>query len=218
VDVGAWVKSTLPLSGIIHRRKPVRHFCVMNLKLNHARFLFTELQRPLGLDAPHDDELRDFDTRFRLILRKHIVVLAWWSIFNIIGGWIAVLWLSGALYYFWMMGIVWGVINFAVAIGVFNHTFYRKFRRGDSFERFETQRHVEKLMFLNIGVDAAYFFAGLLLREHSFVSGVARADMWLGFGWSIVVQSIFLLFQDIAIYRLHRRNFRKARPYLEKVL
>jgi hypothetical protein len=206
------------MTGVMYSHGQAGHFCIMNLKLNHARFLFTELQRPLGLDAPHDDELRDFDTRFRLILRKHIVVLAWWSILNIFGGWAAVLWLSGTAYYFWMMGIVWGVINFAVAMGVFNHVFYRKFRKGDAFERFENQRHVEKLMFLNIGIDTAYVFTGLLLREHSFVSGVARTEMWLGFGWSIIVQGIFLLIQDIAVYRLHRRNFRKARPYLEKIL
>jgi hypothetical protein len=24
------------------------------MKLHHARFLFTELQRPIGFDAPHD--------------------------------------------------------------------------------------------------------------------------------------------------------------------
>ncbi len=143
----------------------------MNLKLHHARFLFTELQRPLNLHEPHD-ELSDFDTRFRLILRKHLVVLCWWSILNIVGGVFAVCCLDGVYYYFWMMGLVWGLINFAITMAIFNHTFYKKFNRGNSFERFEAQRHVEKIMFLNIGIDTAYIFAGLLLREHSFVSGV----------------------------------------------
>jgi len=55
--------------------------------------------------------------------------------------------------------------------------------RGSAFERFEAQRHVEKLMFL---------------------------DMWLGFGWAVVVQGAFLLAQDIGVYRLHRRNFRRT--------
>ncbi|NUO00543.1 MAG: hypothetical protein HUU01_08005 [Saprospiraceae bacterium] len=189
----------------------------MNLKLQHARFLFTELQRPLHLDEKHD-ELSDFDLRFRLILRKHLTVLGWWSILNILGSVAALMWFSGTTYYFFMMGLVWGGINFAVAIGVFNHTFYRKFRKGDSFERFEAQRHVEKLLFLNIGVDSAYLFAGLLLREHSFVEGVKDPELWLGFGWSVVVQGLFLLVQDIAFYRLHRRNFRKAQPFLEVLL
>jgi hypothetical protein len=179
------------------------------MKWRHVRFLFTELQRPLDLEETHD-ELSDYDTRFRLILRKHIVVLGWWSIVNIVGGCVALLLLHGTWYYFWMMGVVWGLINFAVAIAVFNHTFYEKFRQGDAFERLETQRHVEKIMFLNIGIDTAYIFAGLLLREHSFICQVSRADMWLGFGWSIVVQGVFLLTQDIWVYRLHRRNFKKA--------
>jgi hypothetical protein len=34
----------------------------------------------------------------------------------------------------------------------------------------------------------------------------------------VVVQGIFLLGQDIAFFRLHRRNFRKAQPFLENLL
>lgn len=113
------------------------------------------------------------------------------------------------------MGLVWGLINFAISMAIFNHTFYKKFHRGNSFERFEAQRHVEKIMFLNIGIDTAYIFAGLLLREHSFVSSVAHTDLWLGFGWAVIVQGIFLLVQDIQV---HRRNFRKAQPFLEHLL
>lgn len=43
-------------------------------------------------------------------------------------------------------------------------------------------------------------------------------DMWLGFGWAVVVQGAFLLAQDIGVYRLHRRNFRRAQPFLEALL
>lgn len=189
----------------------------MKLRWRHAWLLITEVQRPLNLDEKHD-ELRDFDTRFRLILRKHLVILAWWGLFNLIGGLAALLALSGVAYYYWMMAWVWGLINLLVAIGVFYHTFYRKFRQHNAFERFEAQRHVEKLMFLNIGIDSAYFFVGLLLREHSFACPVTYADMWMGFGWAIIVQGAFLLAQDIYVYRLHRLNFRQAQPFLEKTL
>jgi hypothetical protein len=188
----------------------------MKLKWQHFRFLFTELQRPLNLDITHD-ELADFDQRFRLILRKHLSILGWWSLLNIAGGLLALLLLKGSAYYFWMMGMIWGLINFAIAMAILDHTFYRKFRRG-AFERFESQRHVEKLMFLNIGIDSAYIFVGLFLREHSFACGINHADLWLGFGCSVVVQGIFLLMQDILVYRLHRKNFKKAQPFLEKEL
>ena len=116
-----------------------------------------------------------------------------------------------------MMGNIWGLINFIIVMAIFFLTFYRKFRLG-AFERFESQRHVEKLMFLNIGIDSAYVFVGLFLREHSFVCDVTNADLWLGFGWSVIIQGVFLLVQDIMVYRLHRKNFKKAKPFLEKQL
>ena len=73
-------------------------------------------------------------------------------------------------------------------------------------------------MFLNIGIDSAYVFVGLFLREHSFACEVAHRDLWLGFGWSVIVQGVFLLVQDITVYRLHRKNFKKAQPFLAKLL
>ena len=188
----------------------------MKLKWHHFRFLFTELQRPLDLDITHD-ELADFDHRFRLILRKHMVILGWWSLLNLAGGAIALFFLTGTAYYFWMMGMIWGLINFAIAVAILDHTFYRKFRLG-AFERFDSQRHVEKLMFLNIGIDSAYVFVGLFLREHSFACKMTNADLWLGFGWSVIIQGAFLLVQDIMVYRLHRKNFKKAKHFLEKLL
>lgn len=184
---------------------------------HHIRFLFTELQKPLGLDEPHD-ELADFDARFKLILHKHIAILGWWSVFNIAGGLIALFFFKGPMYYFWMMGVVWGLINLAVAIKVFDHIFFSRFRKGDVLERMEAQWHVEKLMFLNIGIDTAYIFVGLFLREHSFVPEVFRPGMWLGFGWSVMAQGVFLLIQDISVYRLHWKNYRKADPYFETLM
>jgi hypothetical protein len=188
------------------------------MKLHHIRFLFTELQRPLGFDAPHDDELADFDTRFRLILRKHLTVLAWWSILNMIISILAMFLLRGVVYYFCMMSGVWGIINFAITIAIFNHTFYKKFKKGSSYERFKAQNHIERIMFLNIGIDTAYIFVGLWLREHSFICTEKYPALWLGFGWAIVFQGIFLLCQDIAFFMLHRRNFQKASPFLRQLL
>lgn len=189
----------------------------MALHPEHLKYLFTELQKPLHLDIVHD-ELTDFDQRFKLILRKHLVVLCWWSILNIIGGICTIWFWTGVVYYFWMMGIVWGGINLIITIFIFQHTFFEKFQRGSAFERVEAQRHVERLMFLNIGIDSAYVFAGLFVREHSFACQVAYADLWLGFGCSIIVQGLFLLGQDIWVYRLHRYNYKKAQPYLEGLI
>jgi hypothetical protein len=188
------------------------------MTLHHLRSLFTERQNPIGFDSPPDDELSDFDNRFRLILRIHFTILIAWSIVNCVGGLIALFILRGSAYYFWMMSGVWGVINFAIAIGFFFHTIYRKSRKGSIYERLVVQNHVEKMLFLNIGLDAAFVFVGFWLREHSFICHVSYPDLWLGFGWAIVMQGLFLMVQDIVFLCLHCRNFRKARPFLETLL
>jgi hypothetical protein len=188
------------------------------MKLYGVRFLFTKRHRPIGFDVPPADELSDFDNRFRLILRKHFTILTSWSILNGVGGLIGLFILRGGTYYFSMMCSVWGAVNFAVAIGFFYHTIYQKIRKGSTYECLVVQNHVEKMLFLNIGLDAAYIFVGFWLREHSFICDVYYPDLWLGFGYAIVLQGLFLLVQDIAFLRLHRRNFRKAQPFFEALL
>ncbi len=103
--VRACVESCPPLISVIGGVLIKGQLCPMRLKWHHFRFLFTELQRPLDLEITHD-ELEDFDVRFRLILRKHLVILAWWSILNIAGGALALFFLKGTAYYFWMMGMI----------------------------------------------------------------------------------------------------------------
>lgn len=177
------------------------------MKLYHVRFLSTELQRSTGFDLPHDDEFSDFDKRFRIILRKHFAVFVCWSILNWVIGLIAMFILRGSAYYFSMMSGSWGVINFAFAIAFFYHTLYRKPRKGSYHERLVVQRHVERMLFLNSGIDVVYVFIGYWLREHSFICDVSYPDLWLGFGWAIVMQGLFLLVQDIMFLCLYRCNF-----------
>jgi len=189
----------------------------MRPKFQHARYLITSFTQPLRLQAPFD-EISDFDQRFRGILRRHLAILAWWSILNLVLGLIALAFLDGIWYYFLMMGLVWGIINLLVAMLIFYHAVFKKFKKGNAFERFEAQRHVEKILLLNIGLDLAYCFMGSLLREHGFTANRAIPDLWIGMGGSVVVQGLFLLLQDSWVYRLHMTNFRKAAPFLKATL
>lgn len=190
----------------------------MKLRWHHLRFLYTALKQPLDLRIEHD-ELDDFDARFYRIIQKHLAVLGWWSILNLLAGVAALLFLVGFWYYFLMMGLIWGLINFFITMVIFEHTFYRKFTKGGSaYARIDAQRHVDRLMFLNIGIDTAYIFVGLWLREHGWVNGVEFPDLWSGFGWSIIVQGLFLLVQDVLMTRLHHINYERAEPYFEELM
>lgn len=187
------------------------------MKLSHTRYLISAFTTPLHLNEPFD-EISDFDYRFRGILRRHLAILAWWSILNIFFGLIALFFLYNQLYYFAMMSMVWGVINLMIAMQIFYHAVFKHFQKGNAFERFEAQRHVEKVLLLNIGLDFAYCFIGLLLREHGLITGEAHPELWWGFGWAVVVQGVFLFSQDVWVYRLHMANFIKAAPFLQEVI
>lgn len=187
------------------------------MKLAHTRYLISAFTTPLYLNEPFD-EISDFDNRFRGILRRHLAILAWWSILNILFGLFALFFLHDQLYYFAMMSMVWGVINLTIAMQIFYHAVFKHFQKGNAFERFEAQRHVEKVLLLNIGLDFAYCFIGLLLREHGFITRVAYPELWWGFGWAVVVQGVFLFSQDVWVYRLHGANFVKAAPFLKEVI
>lgn len=187
------------------------------MKIITWQFFFKALATDLPLDEIVD-ELRDFDERFTIILRKHLAVLGWWCIINLVAG-LPILFLSGgALWYFQLMNMSWAFINFAVVLWIFDHIFYVRFAEGNTFQRFEVQRHVEKMLLLNIGLDTAYIFAGLYLKALGQIPGISYPELWTGFGWSVILQGVFLFCHDNFFHFLHRKNMKKCRPFLEDVM
>ena len=181
------------------------------------RFFFVALVQPLPLQDIVD-ELRDFDARFVQIIHKHAAVLGWWCILHFLAGIPVLLFATGFWWYFMLMGLSWAAINFAIVWKMYEHTYMRRFVRGNILKRFEVQRHVEKMMLFNVGLDAAYCFAGLYLLTLARVPDLAHTVLWSGFGWAVLVQGLFLLIQDNVVHWLHWRNFRHCRPYLERMM
>lgn len=185
------------------------------MRLAHTRYLITAFTQPLGLGQPLDD-LGDFDQRFRRIIRRHLAILGWWGLLHLAAG-IGALFLSpGFWHYFLLMGLVWGAINLGLAVLIFYHALFKKFQQGNSFARFEAQRHVEKFLLFNLGLDVAYGCSALGLLGLGCSSAVPK--LWEGFGWAVMLQAVFLLIQDGWVYLLHQRNFAQAAPYLREVL
>lgn len=84
------------------------------------RNLWLKIGKPIGFDAPTNNELADYDRRFFRILHKHFSLLGLWSIVCLLGSIGGLIWLgSGQLCYFLMMSFVWGTINFAIMLGIF---------------------------------------------------------------------------------------------------
>lgn len=164
------------------------------------------------------DELADFDHRFFQIVRKHLAFLGLicWIELIIISPLLFVL--DGTGWYFIVMVLSWAVINYLVVLWIFNHILLQKFTDPDPFERFEAQRHVEKMLFINIGLDIAYVFAGLWLWSIGRHPDTLIPELWTGFGWAVMFQGIFLFFQDNFFHRLHIQNIKMALPFFKKLM
>jgi hypothetical protein len=187
------------------------------MKIINWLFLF----RNLATDIPFEeivDEIKDFDERFGIILKKHLAILAWWCIINLIVGVPFLLVYDGWWLYFFVMNISWAVINFLIVLFLYDHIFFLRFQKGNVFQRFEVQRHVQRMLLLNIGLDTAYIFAGLYLKTLAAIPDIAHPALWYGFGWSVIVQGAFLFIHDNVFHYYHLKNFRKCKPFLERAI
>lgn len=187
------------------------------MKTISIRFFF----RALIADIPLEeivDELRDFDEALRAIVEKHLSIFGLWSILNLAVSLPGLFLSQGWLWYFFLMNCCWALINYGVLLFIFNHVYLYRFVTGNPFTRFRVQRHVEKMMLFNIGLDVAYIFAGLYFRQLSYTTDGIISTLWSGFGVSVIMQGTFLFCQDNVIHWLHYKNFYKARPFLEQTL
>jgi hypothetical protein len=187
------------------------------MELISFRFLLTHLGKDIPLEEVVD-EIKDFDTRFTMILERHVVVLVWWCILNFAVGIPSLVFSTGWFWYFMLMNISWGVINLAIALHLFDHFYLKRFFKGNVYHRLETTRHVEKMLLFNVGLDLAYIFAGLWLLTYARVPDVGYPELWWGFGWATVLQGAYLFIQDLIFHGMHRSNMRKCEPFMENIL
>lgn len=174
--------------------------------------------KQLRTDLPIEeivDEIRDFDERFGLILNKHLAVLAWWCFLHLLVGVPMLLWSKGCWWFFATMNISWAVINLLIVLKLYDHIYHKRFRKGNIYQRFQIQQHVEKMLALNLGLDVSYCFVGLYLLGWE---GVGPEGMWLGFGYAVLIQGIYLLIHDLSFFLLHHQNYKQCKPFLEDVI
>ena len=187
------------------------------MKTIPLKFFFNTISEDLDLEEVVD-EMRDFDERFVLILKKHLAVLGWWCFINVLTGVAGLIFAGDFWWYFFLMNITWAIINFGVVRWIFDHIFFQRFKRGNIFQRLDVQRHVEKMIFANIGLDVAYIFCGLFFLALSNQTTISYPELWQGFSISIMIQGAYLFAQDIFVHQLHHQNFKMAKTFFEDLL
>lgn len=173
--------------------------------------LATTMQAQSPTTTPPDTA--GFKARFLKINRQHAIVLGTWAGINIFAGGGLSLISDGSTKYLHQMNAGWGLVNAGIVGFMAYHSRKDYSKPFGVYDCMSRQSHLERVLLLNVGLDAAYMAGGLALTYYGQTpNGLALRDQWTGFGQSILIQGGFLLLQDVVFYALHNRNKRKHFP------
>ena len=116
--------------------------------------------------------------------------------------------------HFHEMNIMWNTVNLGLAVPG-----YLKAKRGGKEltleEMLKEQKKTETIFLVNDVLDLGYIATGIWMRNEAVNQG-DRADMFKGYGNSLILQGSFLLAFDAYAYYLHR-NHAKQLPMMDRV-
>ena len=118
--------------------------------------------------------------------------------------------------HFHEMNVMWNTVNFGLALPG-----YLKARKNagdwDAAEMERQQRKTQSIFLINSAVDIGYIATGMYLRGEA-ENRPDEADMFRGYGDSMVLQGSFLFAFDLVAYTIHKRHYnREANTFLNKV-
>jgi len=116
--------------------------------------------------------------------------------------------------HFHEMNVMWNTVNLGLAVPG-----YLKAKRGGKSltleEMIKEQKKTETIFLVNDVLDLGYIATGVWMKNQAVNQG-DRADMFEGYGNSLILQGSFLLAFDAYAYYLHR-NHAKQLSMLDKV-
>ncbi len=153
------------------------------------------------------------------ITRTAMITLGSWAGANIGSGFIIAARSSGITKYTWQMNGYWNFINLGLAGMGYLRAMKESGKSMTLLDNYEAQNKLEKIYYVNFGLDFGYIAAGLYLRQKGFEdANLHTSNQLSGYGTSIVIQGAFLLLMDGAMILLHSRNTRRvsARMHLDE--
>ncbi len=167
--------------------------------------------------------LTQFEREILRLKRGHGRVLSIWALINLVVGIGICSYLGGYTeggthFYFWSMNASWGLVNLLVGLYIIYHHHYKLLNPLTLLQQMDYQRHAEKMIFLNIGLDLFFMGIGAAMFMYGHTAFPLYPELWLGFGVSVVIQGGFLICLDMVYYRGHRVNLRKTHLIWKKIL
>jgi hypothetical protein len=156
-----------------------------------------------------DNTTNDYLMGKHKIEKRSMITLTAWGGSNLTSGLIGMFSSTGESLYFHQMNVAWGTINMGIGLSAL----LSKRKNPKDLKGIVEQDHrLEKVLYLNTGLDFAYMTAGLLLRAQA-QSSNSNYHRFIGFGNSLLIQGGFLFAFDLAQIIINSR-YRKAHESL----
>lgn len=158
-----------------------------------------------------------FEKENTLTAKRGSISLASWGLANIVSGSIAAPLTNGTQRNFHLMNLSWGLVNFGIALpGVIAYS-KKKEHSSDVENVYKKFRSSKTVYLLNAGLDIGYTLSGLWMHERSKrIVNTKRADMVQGFGYSVMLQGIYLLTYDAVMYGIYASRNKKQDALLKR--
>lgn len=169
------------------------------------RFIIVALLLTVIADAQSGNVNADFRSLSQQRIHTDMTgmkVLGTWGAVNTIAG------IAGAIAaddpqwkHFHQMNAVWGVVNLSIAgLGYMGarRELGKEYSSSRALHRYESTK---RLFLLNAGLDGLYIGTGAFLTQHARHSG--DADLYRGFGQSLLLQGAGLLIFDVSMFCAH---------------
>lgn len=189
-----------------------------SLGFSRLYFLFFVLLcfSELSAQAPMQEQLSEINQKRLKINKIGMLTLGSWALGNMAYSGVALRQAPGADGYFYQMNIYWNVVNLALAGSGYYQALHTDPATLGLAESVSAHHQIKSLLLLNAGLDVGYMAAGLYMRERSKNAG-ERADMWEGFGRSLLLQGAFLFVFDLTLYGIHQAEAPKLHKVLESI-
>jgi hypothetical protein len=148
--------------------------------------------------------------------KNSMIVLAGWSVANIVVSGIATNTRNKEMRYFHQMNVMWGGINLAIAGLGYWGAGREKIDNPTLEAVLKHQNRIEKTYLINAGLDVIYIGSGLLMNQLS--DNQKNPEKFKGYGNSIMLQGGFLLLYDAIIYTIHRKHGKELKGMGDKLM
>lgn len=168
-------------------------------------------------DVSLEEEWKNFELKNKQTSKRGMISLGTWATANIISGSIGAPLSSGTQRSFHLMNLSWGAVNLAIAMPGIISYMKKKEVETDPMKIYKNFRTSKTVYLLNAGLDVGYTLSGVWMYERSKrISKVDRAEMIEGFGYSVMIQGLYLLTYDAVMYGIFASRNKKYDALLKR--